>query len=102
MPKASDKVATPTKDQDLTQNVKKGELPKAPTISKLYLISTKVSTKVVIPFNIVEQMKKGSLNVSMWNDLSISSQRDLIQEALKEINVAEVTSKGCTSSTPTS
>lgn len=75
------------KELDLTQKVKQGEQPKAPTISKLDIVTTKASTKVVVPFSIVQQMKKGSLNISMWDALSIPSQRDLLQEAIKDINI---------------
>lgn len=62
----------------------------------------KVPTKVAIPFNIVEQMKRDNLNVSMWEALAIPSQRDLLQEALKGMYVAEGTNQGCNSSTSTS
>ncbi|KAH9308552.1 hypothetical protein KI387_036463, partial [Taxus chinensis] len=34
------------------------------------------------PFNIIEQMKKTIVNISMWESVSIPGQRDLLQSAM--------------------
>lgn len=102
MPKIPNKVAAPNKEQDLTQKVMQGESPRSPAISNLDLVATKTSTKTAIPFNIFEQMKRASLNVSMWDAISIPSQRDLLQEVIKEMDVTEDTIQGCSSSISTS
>ncbi|KAH9290806.1 hypothetical protein KI387_034923, partial [Taxus chinensis] len=36
------------------------------------------------PFNIIDQMKKTNVNISMWESLSIPGQRDLLQAAMKD------------------
>lgn len=71
MPKTPNKVASRDKEKDLTQNFMQGESLKAPIISKPDLIVANVPAKAAIPFNIVEQMKRSSINVSMWHALGI-------------------------------
>ncbi|KAH9293192.1 hypothetical protein KI387_041604, partial [Taxus chinensis] len=36
------------------------------------------------PFNIIDQMKKTNVNISMWESLSIPGQRDFLQVAMKD------------------
>lgn len=102
MPNTPDKVASPNKEWDLTQKIMQGESLIAPIISKLDLIVAKVPNKAAISFNIVEQMKRASINVSIWDALAIPSQRDLLQEEIKGMDVAKGSSQGCNSSISTS
>ncbi|KAH9296645.1 hypothetical protein KI387_040233, partial [Taxus chinensis] len=46
-----------------------------------------------LPFNIVDQMKKTNINVTMWDALTIPSQRDLLHEALANFCVDPVMQK---------
>lgn len=47
-------------------------------------------------------MKRARINVSMRDTLSIPSQRDLLKEVIKGMDIAEGTSQSCSSSNFTS
>lgn len=80
-------VAVHDTSQSTMQGNKRQEEAQVVQRAKADLVASKGPVKSVgVPFNIVDQMKKAKRNVTMWDALSIPSQRDLLKEELKDVN----------------
>lgn len=79
------------------QAVRKDNRPKNQSQGSPQSRKSTAATKVVSKvgntlFNIFDQMKKTNLIVTLWEALSITAQRDLLQEALKNFSLLNDTS----------
>lgn len=70
------------------QNTRGSNEPRiVPNQSSMPMMTKAPRLSVNAPLNIVDQMKRKNLSVSMWDILSIPTQRDLLQKELKTIVV---------------
>lgn len=70
------------------QNIRGSNEPQNVPIQSSVPVMTKALVKNAnFPLNIVDQMKRTSLSVPMWDILSIPSQKDLLQKELESVVV---------------